>query len=172
MRLPSPDAHGWRAGGSVPGWQFVCCATLLLCLWLPFLPLPPKSSPYTNEGSLHSRCDNGIDRPVCISSSQAALPGDKVSYSDLCSNRISQDICHEQYRFGLCPTSWLSVARTFFVFYANETIGWLALGSGWSAKRPLGRGRGWKLSSSQWLVTCSYGTSERSSDIGVPEVLG
>jgi hypothetical protein len=65
---------GGRAGGSVPGCQLVCCATLLLCLWLPCLPLPPKPSPRTNEGSFRSPCDKGIDRLVCISTRQAALP--------------------------------------------------------------------------------------------------
>jgi len=37
---------------------------------------------------------------------------------------------------------------------------------------PLGIGRSWKLSSSQWLMTCSYRTSERSSDNRVQELLG
>lgn len=120
MRLPAPDALGWRVRVS-PGVS-LCVARLFCCAYgPPFLPLPPKPPPHTNGGGSHAQPLR--HRPVCMSSLQAALPGDKVRSSDLCTDRISQDICHEQYRFGLCPGSWLSIARMFFVFYANEMVG-------------------------------------------------
>lgn len=45
----------------------------------------------------------------------------KVRSLDLCASGISHDVCHKQYRFGLC--SRLRVARMFFVLYVNEMIG-------------------------------------------------